>query len=179
MRAIHKRRRLAVFLGIAVGLALIAAGAAYALTAKSFKYSSPRTGFVIVGHMAFHPDGSSGAGVNGANGLETDTDTCFNAGFDLPPSASRVRAITYYFKSGPSSDLMATLSRRHLATAGSIGFIVNPANDAGTPASVTDAIPAIFQPVKPDRAYGITVCPGNDGNFYGAKVKYTYNSAGS
>jgi hypothetical protein len=42
MRVIRKRRRLALFLAIAAVVALTAAGAAYALTAFSFKYATQK-----------------------------------------------------------------------------------------------------------------------------------------
>ena len=58
MKGVRRHRRLSVFLGIGAVVALVAAGAAYALTANSFRYSSPKTGYVRVNHMAFSPDRS-------------------------------------------------------------------------------------------------------------------------
>jgi hypothetical protein len=54
-----------------------------------------------------------------------------------------------------------------------------PSNDANTPTSVTINIPSTKQAVTADHAYGVGVCPGSSGVFYGAKIKYTYTSAGS
>jgi hypothetical protein len=180
MKVIRNRRRQALLLGVAAVVALIAAGAAYALTAKTFKYSSPKTGFVRVSHMAFAVDGGGGAYHNQWNGgLESTGDACLNAAVDLPVG-SRVRSITFFYKSGPASDFIGELWRRQFA-AGTSKLIVttNPSNNAGTPTSVTRNIAAVNQPVTADRAYGVGVCPGTDGTFLGARIKYTYTSAGS
>jgi len=180
MRAIRKRRRLALFFGIGALVALVAAGAAYALTANSFRYSSPKTGYVRVSHMAFAPDGPGFAYHNQwTGGLTSTGDGCLNAGVELPAGASRVKAVTFYFESGPASDFYGELRRRQLATGGNQAFSANPSNNAGTLTSVTVAVPAVQQPVTAGRAYGLGVCPGSDGTFFGARIKYTYTSAGS
>jgi hypothetical protein len=180
MRAIHARRRLAVFLGIAAALALIAAGAAYALTASSFKYSSAKTSYVRVHALAFAPGASGLSYFNGADsGLTAPGGGCFVAGVDLPVG-SLVKSVTFYYKSGAGSNLTGQLWRMQLSTAVA-PFIaaVGPSNDAGTPTSVTATVAAANQLVTRGRAYGVGVCPGSDGNFYGARIKYTYTSAGS
>jgi hypothetical protein len=179
MRAIHPRRRLAVFLGIAAALALIAAGAAYALTASSFKYSSAKTGYVRLHTFAFAPVASGTSYSNFAEGLTAPGGCGFVAGVDLPVGAL-VKSVTFYYKSGAASNLTAQLWRMQLSTAVPT-FIadVGPSNDAGTPTSVTDTVAAANQLVTSGRAYGLGVCPGSDGTFYGARIKYTYTSAGS
>jgi len=180
MGAIQRRRRLAVLLSTAVGLALIAAGAAYALTASSFKYSAPKTGYVRVSAMAFAPNGQGGTYFNDWNSGLTGTGAgCFNAGVDLP-AGSRVKAITFYFKSGPGSNFAGDFWRRQLSTGGSLLLVTaNPNNNTNAPSSVTKNISSTKQAVTADRAYGVGVCTGDDGTFYGAKIKYTYTSAGS
>ena len=99
---------------------------------------------------------------------------------ELAPVGSRVRSITFFYKSGPASDFIGELWRRQFA-AGTSKLIVttNPSNNAGTPTSVTRNIADVNQPVTADRAYGVGVCPGTDGTFLGARIKYTYTSAGS
>jgi hypothetical protein len=179
MRVIHTRRRLALFLGISALVALVAAGAAYALTASSFKYSSPKTGYVRVSHMAFSPDGFGGAYQESWNGgLSSSGDACLNAGVNLP-GGSRVKSITFFFESGPASNFIGDLWREKFPGTGQLIATTNPSNDAGTPTSVTVNIGATKQPVTAGIAYGVGVCPGTDGTFFGAKVKYTYTSAGS
>ena len=104
---------------------------------------------------------------------------CLNAGVDLPPG-SEVKAITFYFKSGASSDFFGVLWRTRLSTGAAIELArANPPNDANTPTSFTVNIPADKQAVTADHAFGIGVCPHTDNVFYGARIKYTYTSAGS
>jgi hypothetical protein len=90
-----------------------------------------------------------------------------------------MRVIRYY-RSGPASDFYGDFRRMQLSTEVSLSLAnVNPSNNAGTPASVTKNVAAVNQPVTAARAYGVGVCTGNDGSFFGARIKYTYTSAGS
>jgi hypothetical protein len=180
MRAISKRRRLAFLLGVAAVVALLGASAAYALTAKSFRYDSPKIGYVRVHNMAFAPFNLDDNYTNSwPNGLFSGLGACLNAGVDLPPG-SRVKAITFYFKSNTSSDLFGVLMRRRLSTGGATELArATPVNDANTPTSVTVNVPGTKQAVTADHAFGVGVCPGTDNFFYGARIKYTYTSAGS
>ena len=181
MKVIRSRNRLALFLGVAAVVALVAAGAAYALTSSSFKYSSPKTGYVRVSNMAFAPDGF-GSGYSNAwsSGLSSASDDCLNAGVDLPVG-SKVKAVTFYYKSGAGSNFIGEIDRKTLGSSGIAKTIAhaNPSNNAGTPTSVSVNVALADQAVKAGHAFGMGVCPGSDGTFYGAKVKYTYTSAGS
>ena len=58
---------------------------------------------------------------------------------------------------------------------------VFPAEDSGLPTSVTRRVAATKQRVTAGRAYWLEACPGGmgDGAFFGARIKYTYTSAGS
>jgi len=180
MRATRTHRRLSLFLGITALIALVVAGAAYALTAKSFKYSNPKTGYQRVHNMAFAPLRLDENYTNSwNNGLFSGLGACLNAGVDLP-IGSRVKAITFYFKSGATSDFFGAFWRRELSTGGATQLAqVNPPNDANAPPSFTVNIPAGKQVVAAKHAFGIGVCPGTNNVFYGARVKYTYTSAGS
>jgi hypothetical protein len=66
---------------------------------------------------------------------------------------------------------------RHTLGPGHIG--VQGHDNPGTITSATGHVPAAKQRVRAGRAYQIDVCPGSGGHFYGARVKYTYMSAGS
>jgi hypothetical protein len=185
MRSIRRRRRLALFLGIGGLVALTAAGAAYALTASSFKYSSAKTGYVKVSQGAFAPDSSpSGGHTNSWTDGLSAAGGCLNAGFELPAGASSVKAVTFYYKSPAGSDFLGQFWATQLTTGEGLQLAsAFPSNDADTPTSVTADVATINQPVTTGRAYGLRVCPGTDfndsGAFYGAKIKYTYTSAGS
>lgn len=170
-----------VALAVVAAISLMAAGAAYALTASSFKYSSPKTGYVRVSHMDFTPDGNNTTYFTSwPGGLSDSGDGCFNAGVDLPVG-SRVKSITFFYDSGPGSEFFGRFLRMQLATGDGLDITPNaqPADDSETVQAVTVNVGAANQDVKAGRSYGVGVCPGSDGTFYGAKIKYTYTSAGS
>jgi hypothetical protein len=184
MRVIRKRQRLALFLIIGATLALTAAAAAYALTASSFTYSSPKTGYVRVSNLAFAPDGGGGEYSNQMyTGLRSTSPVgsfCFVAGVDLP-AGSRVQAITFTFRSGPGSDFEGRFYRRHLPLPTGIKLLAASAPGSDSGKTTTDRIPigAAKRPVTAAHAYGIDVCLGTDDAFFGARIEYTYTSAGS
>jgi hypothetical protein len=175
------KRRLVVALAVVGAIALIAVGAAYALTASSFKYSSPKTGYVRVSHMDFIVDGSGETySVSWSDGLTATSGNCLNAGVDLP-AGSLVKSITYYYKSGAASNFFGRFLRMQLATGTGLDLtaFATPTDDSGTVQAVTVNVPAANQGVTAGRSYGVGVCPGSDGTFYGARIRYTYTSAGS
>jgi hypothetical protein len=178
---VQKRRTLVVFAALAG--ALVLAATAYALTARSFKYTSPKTGYLRVSHMDFTPN------VTGAqwsqshtSGLTTAANSCFNAGVDLP-LGSKVKSVTWFYKSGASSDFEGSFRMNQLGMGVGSPIIgpVTPAEDSGVPTSVTRKVPQTLQRVRFGRAYWVEACPGQggDGAFFGARIKYTYTSAGS
>ena len=161
-------------------LALATAGAAYALTSQSFTYSKTKTGYVVVSPMDFASDGiASGGYSNVWNGGLTSANECLNAGVHLPQGA-RVKSVTLSYASGAGGDFAGSLHRMMLA-AGSAGTLssVSPADDLGTPNAASNSVASAKQAVSPSYAYGIGICPGVNGTVYGARVKYTYTSAGS
>jgi hypothetical protein len=181
MRVIRKRRGLALFLAIAAVVALTAAGAAYALTAFSFKYASPKTSYVRISHMAFTANAHFVEwSQSHTTGLTSATGGCFNAGVNLPVR-SKVKSVTWYYQSAATEDFEGSFRRNQLATGVGSPIIgpVTPADDSDLPTSVTRRVPAAEQLVGTGRAYWVEACPGSDGHFFGARIKYTYTSAGS
>jgi hypothetical protein len=180
---IRRRGRLVVLLGFALAGSLVIAAAAYALTATSFKYSSPKTGYLRVSHMDFNPNATFAQwSQSHTSGLTTAANSCFNAGVDLPVG-SKVKSVTWYYQSGPSSDFEGSFRMNQLATGVGSPIIdaVTPVEDSGLPTSVTRRVPSTLQRVTARRAYWLEACPGQggDGAFFGARIKYTYTSAGS
>jgi len=182
MPTLMRRSRVVFLLGAALVVSLIAAATAYALTADSFKYSKPKTVYVRVSHMAFTANTdfvtwsqslTDGLTTRGGNG-------CFNAGVDLPVR-SEVKSVTWYYRSGVGSDLEATFHMNQLGSGVGSDIVgpVFPAEDSDVPTSVTLNVPAKKQIVTSGRAYWVEACPGNDGALFGARIKYTYTSAGS
>jgi hypothetical protein len=178
---LKSKRRISLVLAAVGVLALIAVGAAYALTASSFKYSTAKTGYVTVSPMDFAPDSDNASYFNNwATGLADSSGGCHNAGVNLP-QGSKVKSITFFYKSGVGSEFFGRFVRMRLGTGVGADIVtaVSPANDLGTASSVTSNVGAANQPVSASFAYGVGVCPGSDGTALGARIKYTYTSAGS
>jgi hypothetical protein len=180
-----KRRVYLALAGVAL-LALIVVGTAYAITSGSFKYSSTKTGYVSVSNMDMIPDSDNTTYFNSwTGGLADSGDGCFNAGVNLPQGA-KVKSITYTYSSPAGSDFFGRFVRMNLDNGNGVDIInsVSPANDADAAAHVTASVHSNQQGVNNKKfAYGVGVCPGsdgtNDGVFFGAKIKYTYKTAGS
>ena len=182
-RTILKSKRRVYLALAAVGLlALIVVGTAYAITSSSFKYSNTKTGYLSVSHMDFIPDNDANDYFNDwTAGLIPNDGTCYNAGINLP-SGSKVKQITFYYESGVGGDFFGRFVRQTMATSVGTDIISapNPANDTTLPSSVTRNVAAANQNVNNSKySYGIGVCPGLDGVFLGARVKFTYKHAGS
>jgi hypothetical protein len=182
-RTILKSKRRVYLALVSVGLfALIVVGTAYAITSSSFKYSSTKTGYVSVSNMAFIPDGDNADYFNSWGGGLTDPQgECFNAGVNLP-SGAKIKSVTWFYESGAGSEFFGRFVRMDGPTATGLDLVpsVNPANNTGTPSSVTRNLVAANQAVNNSKySYGIGACPGSDGVLNGARVKYTYKNAGS
>jgi hypothetical protein len=180
---LKSKRRVYLALASAGLLALIVVGTAYAITSSSFKYSSTKTGYVSVSAMDMAPDNDANDYFNDwSQGVEPNDSSCYNAGVNLP-SGSKVKSVTFLYKSGPTSEFFGRFVRMRLSTGVGTDIISapNPANDTGLPSSVTRNVGAANQNVSNSQfAYGIGVCPGaTDGTFIGARIKYTYRNAGS
>jgi hypothetical protein len=178
---LSSKRRLSLTLAAAGALALVVVGAAYALTANSFNYSSAKTSYITVSPMDFAPDGDNTTYFNSwSGGLADSSGGCHNAGVNLP-QGSKVKSVTYFYKSGAASEFFGRFVRMRIGTGVGTDIItaVNPVNDLTTASAVTANVGAVNQPVSATFAYGVGVCPGSDGTFLGARIKYTYKSAGS
>jgi hypothetical protein len=184
-----KRRVYLALAGVTL-LALIVVGTAYAITSGSFKYSSTKTGYVSVSNMDMIPDSDNTTYFNSWNGGLSDSGNgCFNAGVNLPQGA-KVKSITFTYSSAgttSANEFFGRFVRMNLDSGNGVDIIdsVNPANDANTPAKVTANVHSNQQNVDNKKfAYGVGVCPGadaveDDGVFFGAKIKYTYKTAGA
>ncbi len=176
-----KRRVYLALAGVAL-LALIVVGTAYAITSGSFKYSSTKTAYISVSPMDMGPDSDNTTYFNDwSEGLADSGGGCFNAGVNLPQGA-KIKSITYAYISGAGSNFFGRFVRMNLNNGNGVDIIdpADPVNDAGTPAKVKRDVTGSQQNVDNNTyAYGVGVCPGSDGTFLGAKIKYTYKTAGA
>ena len=97
-------------------------------------------------------------------------------------NAAKVKSIRYTYASDTGSEFFGRFIRGNLDNGNGVDIIdsVTPANDTNTPAKVTANVHSNQQGVDNSKyAYGVGVCPGSDGTFFGARIKYTYKTAGS
>jgi hypothetical protein len=177
MGAIRKKQRWSLVLGVAI-VALIAVGAAYAITSSSFTYSKAKTGYFVVGPLAFHP-GADGRiwTSDGNNGLTTNGG-CFIASVNLPAGA-KVKSAQVFFRSVVGAFALELWRTKPSAGNGAMIADKISLDTSGNLMSMTASVPSAKQAVSPDYAYALRICEGNGDHLYGAKVKYTYTSAGS
>ena len=167
--------------GVLIGVTLL--GTSLAVTSSTFKYSKTQKGVLSLSAMDFSIDGSTaGNWLNnwGASTISNDDPLrCFNAGVHLPQGA-KVKKVTWFYTSGPNTNLFGSFLRQRPAAANSVFLAsVNPANDAGLVRSASDNVPAARQKVNNKVfQYGLGACFFDDTEFHGARVNYTYTKAG-
>lgn len=113
---IRNRSRLVFLLSAGLAGSLVLAATAYALTASSFKYSSPKTGYLRVSHMDFIANNNGSQWSQSlTTGLTTAANSCFNAGVDLPVGA-KVKTVTWFYQSGATRDFEGSFRMNQLGT---------------------------------------------------------------
>ena len=170
-------KRIGIPFAALAAIALVIAGAAYALTSKSFTYSKAKTGYVIVSHMAFTPG-------NDTRIYTTEPDT----GLTTTGVASTPAGSSSGRKGEVDSDLLQERHGQRDRTALADGAEQRKRVESGDRSAGRHVrrIPLVHrcgvrreagrEPRVQLRHPGLR---GPGDTFYGAKVKYTYTSAGS
>ena len=172
-----------------VGLGVSLVGSAYAITSDSFTYQTRRSGYYSISPAAFSPD-SNNIKYTKLSGLNTylqnltdtppENNSCFNTGLNLPQGATITYAV-YWYNNYPLQQSAQPAfglfrhglhdgSNMFLAAIGSnTGFTGRTYKLAATPVSVVN-----------NAAYTYTakICLGYLDMFHGARIDYTYTSAG-
>ena len=185
MRRISQRAfALAAFGGLV--LAFTFAGAANAITDTSFRYSAPKTGYLTITAAAFTPGLLASAYINNGAVLSPSTTnlTCWFAPVNLPHGATMSQLALWYISESPDL-VIIQLIRRTLAN-GAEGQIVSESAPAsgGLYRRASYPITGAMQTVDNARhGYYIRMCleydgTGNNPQYHGARITYTYTSAG-
>ena len=159
----------------AAAVLVLTATEAGAVTSKSFKYPSPKTGYLQIPAVAMTFDGDNATPtfeVSWPNG-SLSGNSCFNAPVDLP-QGSTIVALTY-IHTGPVGFQMF---RTDMAT-GASNYLANFVATAAMTRTVESL--TLPTPVKVNNAttfYGLGVCLDIGEIFHGARIKYTYTNAG-
>jgi hypothetical protein len=164
--------------------ALTLSGAAQAITDTVFRYSTPKNGYFTIHVMAMTPDSNASANdylIDVGGTLSTGTaNLCFVTGVNLPHGATMTRLAVWYTSNG-SSIAVVNLVRETLAN-GTTNVITIPdtGDGSGTRTLSNTVIPnnALAKVNNAQYAYGFGICLGNGTVFHGARITYTYNTAG-
>lgn len=162
--------------GAVLSLCIASAAPAWAVTSSAFTYSATRTGYYSISPMDLAPDSNASAAtvyLNGWGTALTSHNGCFNAGVNLPQGA-RITAFTYVH--GGSIHAFLT------ATAFSDGSNVTVFEEfspptAGRNVRTVAVVPAVTVS-NAGNMYGVGFCVETGEAFYGARITYTYTSAG-
>ncbi len=167
--------------GIVVGAVatLVLSGTAIAVTDTSFTYNTVKTGYLTIHPMDLAPGNDFAAGnytsdyVGGE--LATPTGGCYTTGVNLPDRAKVMSLQTFY--TGDAKD--AALHRNNLDTDASDDVAIQFPAGTGPRASVSTTIASdrrtVFNNIF---SYGNGICLNAGGRFEGARITYTYTSAG-
>ena len=162
-----------------LGTALVVTGTmagtpAQAFTDKNFTYTKPKKGFLAVSPMAFSPDGDASAVdyFNSWGGALTGSG-CYNTGISLPNRAT-ITSITYVHLGEVYVNLVSTGIGTGLTT--NIVSETSPLAAARTVRKVNVSPEYIV--ANGTSMIGLGVCLNANEEFFGAKITYTYTSAG-
>jgi len=163
-------------LAFAAGALALAATSAVAVTSTEFVYSSKQVGVLTIHPMALAPDGSSSAAQSyftGWSNASTTGDGCFQTAVNLPAGA-RIASLRVWSQ----GVIFVSFTGVNLNTgAGTFLFSGDVGDTTGSRVlTIKDITP---NPIVGNTfAYGLGVCLEPSESFNGARITYTYTSAG-
>jgi hypothetical protein len=179
MRVIVTARHLAIVLsGILIGFTV--SGVAYAISAAGFRYSAPKTGYLMLPAAAFVPFSDGTIYSNIGDELDTTGEQCFSAAVNLPNGAKMAQLAMWYSKSDAAPENLwlfrVSPSDSSTWTLATLTAVNTSGATKSAAANITDAS---LQTVNNARyAYFIGQCISDQEVFASARIKYTYTSAG-
>ena len=171
---------------VGAGALLIAASvtAARAITDTKFKYTTPQVGYVPINNMAMVPVDSTVANAYSnpaGGGLTNSVGTgCFNTSVHLPNGAL-INQLVVWYQSGAASDPAVSLIRTTNSSGASVLLVSQSIpNDAAARRQANFPVTASAESTVDNskQSYGFQVCLGMGDQFYSARIRYTYTSAG-
>jgi hypothetical protein len=173
------RKMTTAFSGIIlIGLAL--SGAAYAISSAAFRYSTPQTGYLTIPAAAFVPNSPSTVYNNFGDFLDSTGNAEFYAPVHLPHGAKITQVAIWYSRDGVGPTGFA-FRRRSLPdnVSSNVALLSTPSTGGQytvTALNITDPSVQIVNNAR--YAYFLDLNMSDQEEFYSARIKYTYNSAG-
>ena len=171
-------KTIALVAGGALGT-LFVSGAALAITESSYNYTTPKTGYYGISNLGLAPRNHSNEYDNpGMSGGLSGTG-CFHRGVNLPQGAV-ITGLTVYYAGTDEDDVIVTLTRQRLSDGNQQNIASKSMSDVSTN-RVSETVPITASRATIANAgynYGFQVCVDPGGAFFGARITYTYTSAG-
>ena len=165
--------------GLVTVLAL--GGTVAAITSPDFTYTSTKTGYYTIHPMALGPgSGDASFAIQFDGTLKDFNSNCYSTGVNLP-AGSRITQLAVWYSSPAVTNPTVFLRRVTLADGTSASLITSGSisDDTDTRKLAVLPIAAGSGPVSNTGfAYAFGICPGQGGTFHGARIAYTYTSAG-
>lgn len=163
---------------------LFIGGTAHAITDKIFAYSAPKTGYYGLDPARFVPNTdadqySINAGVSGSYLYATNGTPCLSTGVNLPQGA-KVTAIAAWYSAANNAAVGVGLFRNSLTGTGDYAALLSSSNASQNRKVMSKSISNLTIDNK-THTYSVFVCFNTAGAanvFYGARLTYTYDSAG-
>ena len=181
-----RRKQIPVLLvGVVIGASLV--GTSIAVTSNTFRYSETKTGYLSFSPSEFIADNSG----NAYNNLFDEggyQGACFaTAGVHLPHGA-RAKSVTFYYEAAgntPSTTFIGEFHRRRANNFDAASYppftLMTPDQVFGentSPSAITAQVVDGKERVdNKNFEYLLAFCP-QGGIFYGARIRYTYTTAG-
>jgi hypothetical protein len=162
----------------------IAGGYAFAITSNAFTYSPELNGALMIDPMDLSPDGNESAGnyhIDYPDGrLIAGGSSCFSTGLHLPQGAKLVE-LRIFHASLSTSDLSFFLVKHVPATGANVSILTTgiPDNSGTRKATAFDLTANANRVINnATGGYGLGICVGASDTFFGARIAYSYSSAG-
>jgi hypothetical protein len=173
--------RIAAAAAAGVTAALLLSGGAQAITDSVFKYSTVKTGWYSIPTAAMVPTTDTWAYSDSVFGSELSNSggACFSAGVNLPEGAT-VTEIRAWYKSSTVNDARTFFLRTNLPSGATDSIVDQTSPDStGTRKPVAYAVTANNVTNNGRYSYSFGTCANNSTTrFYGARITYTYTTAG-
>jgi hypothetical protein len=163
---------------ILIGVAL--SDAAYAINSMAFRYSTEQTGYLTIGPPAFVATNNNYDYFNNGDVLGAGAEACFLATVNLPHGA-KIAAFTLWYSKSDNIDSAAALLRVATSTATRDNLaMVTKANTGNARIKVSRSVtnPSLQTVNNAQYFYAVFHCLTLAEGFWGARIKYTYRTAG-
>jgi hypothetical protein len=179
MRALVTARNIGFVLsGIMIGLML--SGGAHAIVNGAFRYSTPQTGYLTIPAASFVPASNSTVYSNDGSSIVSTGPQCFRAAVNLPQDAKITQLAMWYSKNDddPAQLSLDRVTPAEFNTTGIAGLSLVNTGGAGKSAAVNITNTSLQTVNNIRYMYIVNNCISDQEFFAGARIKYTYTTAG-